>query len=104
MPLPQGLQDFARAHAPLQVWLYKKSVQGGGGIRFTGRWIDTDEELDRALRQAVTDKRNSILEVNTYSLLAAANDGIALLPNPPGVVMPSQGRPMFLRMRRAYDV
>jgi hypothetical protein len=78
MPLPQGLQDFDIANATVQVWLYKKSVQPEGGIRFTGRWIDTDAELDQALRQAVADKRDSILEVNAYSLLAATNDGIAL--------------------------
>jgi len=78
MPLPQGLQDFDIANATVQVWLYRKSVQPEGGIRFAGRWIDTDAELDQALRQAVVDKRDSILEVNTYSLLAATNDGIAL--------------------------
>src|ERR1700727_836549 len=78
MPLPQGLQDFDIANATVQVWLYKKSVQPEGGIRFTGRWIDTDGDLDQALKQAVVDKRASILEVNTYSVLAATNDGIAL--------------------------
>jgi hypothetical protein len=78
MPLPHGLQDFDVANATVQVWLYKKSTQPEGGIRFTGRWIDTGAELDRALRQAVAEKRDSILEVTTYSLLAATNDGIAL--------------------------
>jgi Domain of unknown function (DUF4868) len=78
MPVPQGLQDFDIANATIQVWLYKKSVQPGGDIRFTGRWIDTDADLDQALKQAVADKRASILEVNAYSLLAATNDGIAL--------------------------
>jgi hypothetical protein len=78
MPLPQGLRDFEVANATVQVWLYKKSTIPDRGIRFTGRWIDTDVNLDQALKQAIADKRDSILEVNAYSLLAATNDGIAL--------------------------
>jgi Domain of unknown function (DUF4868) len=78
MPLPQGLRDFDLAAATVQVWLYKKSTTPGGGIHFVGRWIDADSALDQALKQAITDKRESILEVNAYGLLAATNDGIAL--------------------------
>ncbi len=78
MPLPQGLKEFDIANATVQVWLYKKPVQPEGGIRVVGRWIDTDTDLDQALKQAVANKRDSILEVNSYSLLAATNDGIAL--------------------------
>ncbi|MPZ35617.1 MAG: hypothetical protein GEV13_32420 [Rhodospirillales bacterium] len=62
MPLLKSLQNFDVANATVQVWLYKKS-NTPEGTRFTGRWIDTDTELDQALRKAITDRRESILEV-----------------------------------------
>lgn len=77
MSLPMSLKDFDVAKATVQVWLYKKSFTSEG-VRFTGRWIDTDDALDEALKQAIIDKRASILGVSDYSLLAAATDGIAL--------------------------
>jgi hypothetical protein len=78
MPLPQALQTFDIADATVQVWLFKKSARPEGGTRFTGRWTETDAELDQALKQAVIDKRGGITETSPYSLLAATNDGIAL--------------------------
>jgi hypothetical protein len=57
MPLPQGLRDFEVANATVQVWLYKKSTIPDRGIRFTGRWIDTDVNLDQALKQAIGRRR-----------------------------------------------
>ncbi|PBB57955.1 MULTISPECIES: Kiwa anti-phage protein KwaB-like domain-containing protein [Mesorhizobium] len=78
MPLPQMFADFDVANSTIGVWLYKTSVGPDGNPRFTGRWIDTDAALDEALKQAVTTKREGIMEVNNYSLLAATNDGIAL--------------------------
>ena len=70
--------DFDVANSTVGIWLYKTSVSPDGNPRYTGRWIDTDEALDAALKQAITTKRDGILEVNNYSLLAATNDGIAL--------------------------
>lgn len=79
MPIPQILQDFDIANATVSVWLYKKSAGAVVGIpRFTGRWIDTDAELDQALRIALQNKRATILEVEDYSLLANVEDGQAL--------------------------
>lgn len=78
MPLPQGLQDFDIANSTVEVWLFKKSTTPSGDIRFTGRWINTDIHLDTAIKQAAIHKRENILEVNAYGLLASANDGIAL--------------------------
>jgi hypothetical protein len=77
MPLPEGLRDFDVANSTVQVWLYKKSGTSDA-LRFTGRWISTDTDLDNALKQAIADKRANILEVSDYTLLAATNDGIAL--------------------------
>lgn len=78
MPLPAAFANFDVAGSTVGVWLYKTSVGPGGNPRFTGRWVDTDAALDDALKQAVIAKRQAILEVNNYSLLAGTNDGIAL--------------------------
>lgn len=78
MPLPISLQDFDIGNAIVQVWLYKKWTSSSDGIRFNGRWIGTDTELDEALKHAISNKRENIHDVTGYSLLAAANDGIAL--------------------------
>jgi hypothetical protein len=78
MPLPQALQDFNIENSTVQVWLFKKSITSERQIRFTGRWINTDANLDQALKEAAIQKRENILEVNSYGLLSGANDGIAL--------------------------
>ncbi len=78
MPLPQGLQNFDITNATAQVWLFKKWSQPDRGVRFTGRWIEIDEALEQAIKQAITEKREGILEVSPYSLLSAATDEIAL--------------------------
>lgn len=77
MPIP-AFQNFDIANAVVTVWLYKKSAGVGGIPRYTGRWIDTDQELDQALRSAVAAKRASILELQEYGLLANPEDGQAL--------------------------
>lgn len=77
MHTPEKLTDFDIQNAEVQVWVYKESYRNGN-IHFKGRWIDTNDELDTALRQAITETRNGILEISKYSLLAAATDGIAL--------------------------
>ena len=79
MPLPQLLQDFDITNATVAVWLFKKSYPVPGGVpRFKGRWIDTDQQLDAALKQALIAKRDSILEVEEYGLLAGIEVGQAL--------------------------
>lgn len=77
MPLP-AFQNFDIANAVVTVWLYKKSAGVGGIPRYTGRWIDTDQELEEALRNAIAAKRASILELQEYGLLANPEDGQAL--------------------------
>ena len=78
MPVPQEFLDFDIANSTVQVWLFKKSYRPDGSINFSGHWIDTDDLLDNALKQAIIENRNNIHEVNPYSLLASASDGIAL--------------------------
>lgn len=78
MPLPQAFQDFDIATATVSVWLYKKSAGLGGVPRFTGRWIQTDDDLDQALKGALQQQRANLLEADDYSLLANIEDGQAL--------------------------
>ncbi|MER9767919.1 DUF4868 domain-containing protein [Mesorhizobium sp. M0189] len=78
MPLPQSLANFDIHNSTVSVWLFKKSIAPEGAPRFTGRRVDTDEELDNALKVALAQARDSIQDVTPYTLLAAAQDGIAL--------------------------
>lgn len=77
MPIPPLLQQFDFANATVSMWLYKKSFPNGLP-RFKGRWIETDEHLDQALKNALIAKRNSIIEVEEYGLLANVEVGQAL--------------------------
>jgi hypothetical protein len=101
MPLPAVFQNFDIANATVQVWLFKKSTRDDGNIHFTGRWIDTDDALDEALKQSIAGKRASILEVNDYTLLAAAQDGIALqidaLETHAGAIIAAAANPVPVR-------
>lgn len=78
MPVPQSLVDFDIANATASIWLFKKSASVGKIPRFSGRWIDTNAELDEALKGAIAQERARIVEVNEYSLLAQNNEGSAL--------------------------
>jgi len=53
MPIPQAFTNFDIANATVTVWLFKKSAGADGIPRYTGRWIETDEELDGALKEAI---------------------------------------------------
>lgn len=78
MPLPQALANFNIDESTVSVWLFKKSVAPNGAPRFTGRRVDTDDALDAALKAALIQARDAVQEVAQYTLLAAAQDGIAL--------------------------
>ena len=45
---------------------------------FKGRWVETTDDLDHALKAAVSDERNRIEEVQEYSLLAQNNEASVL--------------------------
>jgi hypothetical protein len=78
MPIPQPLVDFDVENSTVSVWLYRKSAGAGGIPKFTGRWIETDEQLDETLKAAIAHERARIVEVNEYSLLAQNNESSAL--------------------------
>lgn len=79
MPIPQNFADFDIESAGVTVWLFKKSGGAGGTAPvFTGRWIATTDALEAALKQAISDARNTIEEVNPYGLLAENNEASVL--------------------------
>ncbi|MDI4657533.1 Kiwa anti-phage protein KwaB-like domain-containing protein [Xanthobacter autotrophicus] len=71
------LKEFSLSEASVQLWVFKKSTRGGQPV-FTGRWVDTTDDLDAAMRQAVANERARITEVQEYGLLTQANEGSAL--------------------------
>lgn len=73
----QTFKDFDIPNANVTLWIFKKSAQEGQ-IVFKGRWIDTSDELDAALKEAVVAARERITEFEEYSLLGQTNEGSAL--------------------------
>lgn len=75
MPIPQNFADFDVENAGITVWLFKKSGGAGGAAPvFTGRWIATTDELEAALKTAISEARDAIEEVTPYGLLAQNNE------------------------------
>lgn len=69
--------DFDDAEVTL--WLFKKSYPAGEPHpRFTGRWVETTDQVDDALKGILAVQRDRIEEVEDYGLLAQNNEGSAL--------------------------
>lgn len=73
------LWAFDVAGSAVSVWTFKKSMPTGQPPVFSGRWIDVDEALAAAMRQALTNVREAITETHPYGLLAQVNEGSALV-------------------------
>lgn len=73
------LWAFDVSGSAVSVWTFKKSVPAGQPPVFAGRWIDVDDALAAALRQALTDAREGVTETHPYGLLAQVNEGSALV-------------------------
>jgi hypothetical protein len=78
MPIPEALEEFNVDEADVSVWLFRKSRGEAGAPIFTGHWIDTDEALDVALKDAVKAARDGIDETEPYARLAPTEPGQAL--------------------------
>src|SRR5262245_23430092 len=79
MAVPKSFTGFDVAHATVTLWLLRKTPQPAGNPpRYIARWIDTHEELDKALKEAVEGERERITEVQSYALLAQNNESSAL--------------------------
>lgn len=78
MAIPELLSNFNIADSDVSVWLFRKSRGQDGEVVLTGHWIDIDNNLGIALKEAVTQARESILETEGYSLTATLEPGQAL--------------------------
>lgn len=78
MAIPRAFTEFDIPRSTVSVWLFKKSPRTGGPPKFAGRWVDTNAELDTALREALQEERSRITEVIEYGLLAQNNEASAL--------------------------
>ena len=72
------LKSFNVSDAELTLWVFKKSITTGQPPRYTGRYLDTTDELDAALKEAVTVERDRIKEIEDYGLLSQKNESSAL--------------------------
>lgn len=73
----KALHGFDVARSDVSVWTFKKSIQDKRPV-FKGRWIDTTEALNNALRDSVIKARSNVTETIEYGLLAQNNEGSAL--------------------------
>jgi hypothetical protein len=78
LPALDILKAFDLDAATVSLWVFKKSAGSGGSSSFKGRWVETTDDLDNALKAAVSDERNRIEEVQEYSLLAQNNEASVL--------------------------
>src|SRR5260221_7442566 len=78
MPMPQSIADFDIAGSTISVWLFRKRPTAGGVPQFTGRWVEVGDALANVLKQTAVDRREEIIEVNEYGLLAENLEGGAL--------------------------
>jgi hypothetical protein len=78
MTIPKSFAGFDIVKSTLILWLFKKTPQPSGPPQYIGRWIDTHEQLDDALKEAMAAERKRITEIHDYSLLAQNNEGSAL--------------------------
>lgn len=80
MPALADLHAFDLGQSDITVWVFKKS--GGVGPAppvYTGRWVETDEQLDCRLKGAAGAAREGVTETHPYDLLAQVNESSALL-------------------------
>lgn len=78
MNVPKSFVNFDIEGSAVSLWLFKKTPQTGGAPKYVGRWIDTHDDLDNALKTAMSDERSRITELKEYGLLAQNNEGSAL--------------------------
>ncbi len=80
MAIPASLTNFDIQNAGLTVWLFKKSGGAGGTTpTYVGRWITTEDDLNKALKVSIDEARGRIEEAHEYGLLAQNNEASALL-------------------------
>jgi hypothetical protein len=74
----EKLDAFNIEHSTVTLWVFKKVLHADSPPTFTGRWVQTTEELEASLKEAVSSERERITEVQEFSLLAQTNESSAL--------------------------
>jgi hypothetical protein len=75
----EDLKKFNLEESTLSLWVFKKSGGAGGSEPvFTGRWLETTEQLDGLLKNAVRECTNRATEVIEYGILAQNNEASVL--------------------------
>jgi hypothetical protein len=102
-----GLKDFDVGGAAATLWVFKKPSSKDRGAVFTGRWIETTNDLDNALKSAVNSERHRITEVQEYGLLAETNESsalsIATLETHAGLIVDQAGGDVLARKVKKID-
>lgn len=78
MRIPKAFSEFDIQKSTIALWLFKTTQQAGQPPTYVGRWIDTHDDLDSKLKEAVAAERQRIAEIRQYSLLAENNEASAL--------------------------
>lgn len=71
------LKKFDIDNSIVTLWVFKKSTRNGQVI-FTGRWVETSNDLDESIKQNIKDAIGNVLEIREYSLLAENNESSVL--------------------------
>ena len=74
----ETLKKFDLEHATVTLWTFKKSTGKDKNPVFTGRWVDTSDALNEAIKSAVQTTCDGINESQEYGLLAQNNEGSVL--------------------------
>jgi hypothetical protein len=79
MAVLKAFKSFNVEGATVTLWLFRKTQRPvGQPPGYVGRWVDTHEELEAKLKEAVIAERDRITETQDYSRLAQNNEGSAL--------------------------
>ncbi|MBL4831954.1 MAG: DUF4868 domain-containing protein [Aliivibrio sp.] len=72
------LQKFDFNNSYVKLWVFKSYSRADKDPSFTGRWVDTTDDVIQTLRKIAQDQIEKIEEVQEYSLLAQNNEASAL--------------------------
>lgn len=74
-----ALNEFPLNEASVALWTFKKSQKvGETAPTFTGRWVETTEQVNNALKTVALSERERITETHDYGLLSQNNEASAL--------------------------
>ena len=67
------LKEFNFGEAEVFLWTFKVQSPAGEDPKYTGRWVETSNEVDSTLKNIASGKIASVEETHEYSLLAENN-------------------------------